>query len=71
FHDGISQIKHDGLQKILEAAGFTTAVGWDGRSRLGHLYGWRGESIDLRNEPLEGIEFAESLTRRGSLSAQN
>lgn len=70
FHDGISKVKHDGIQKILEAAGFTTALDWDGRSRLGHLYGWKGESAELRNEPLESSELAEALTNRVGLSVR-
>lgn len=41
FHDGISKIKHDGMRKILEEAGFQTGIRWNGRSLRGHLYGWR------------------------------
>lgn len=42
YHDHISRLKHQDLQKILEEAGFTTLLKKaDGESPLGFLYGWR------------------------------
>ena len=42
FHDGPSKLKHDQIQKLLEEADFTTNLEWDGKSKLGLLYAWRG-----------------------------
>jgi FkbM family methyltransferase len=42
YHDHISLLNHDDLQKILEEAGFTTLIKKkDALSPLGFLYGWR------------------------------
>jgi FkbM family methyltransferase len=42
YHDHISPLKHNDLQKILEEAGFTTLVKkGPSSSPLGFLYGWR------------------------------
>jgi FkbM family methyltransferase len=42
FHDHLSEITHVQLQKLLEDAGFTTRLEWDGKSVLGFIYAWRG-----------------------------
>lgn len=42
FHDQFSEFKHHQIQNLLEGAGFTTNLAWDGKSNLGILYAWRG-----------------------------
>lgn len=42
FHDNVSQLKHNEIQKLLNDAGFVTKLNWDGKSPFGYLYGWRG-----------------------------
>lgn len=41
FHDNHSKINHDEIQKLLERAGFTTNLEWNGESPIGYLFGWR------------------------------
>lgn len=41
FHDDIAKINHYDMQKLLEEAGFTTEVQWDGKSPLGYIFAWR------------------------------
>ena len=41
FHDHLTQSNHNELQKLLEKAGFSTRVYWDGKSVLGFIYAWR------------------------------
>ncbi|OIQ05905.1 MAG: hypothetical protein AUK59_01995 [Candidatus Altarchaeum sp. CG2_30_32_3053] len=41
FHDNVSQLKHDDIQRLLEEVGFVTRLSWDGRSPFGYLYGKR------------------------------
>ena len=41
FHDNVSQPDHRGLQQLLERAGFTTTLRWDGASPFGYLYASR------------------------------
>ena len=42
FHDHLCEINHDQIRKLLEEAGFTTKLEWDGKSVLGFIYAWRG-----------------------------
>ncbi len=42
FHDHLSEFKHDQIRSLLERVGFTTRLVWDGKSKLGYLYAWRG-----------------------------
>lgn len=41
FHDHLSELNHQDIQNILEKAGFTTRLKWDGKSPLGYMYAWR------------------------------
>ena len=41
FHDHLSEVNHDQLQKLLESAGFTTRLKWDTKSPLGYMYAWK------------------------------
>lgn len=41
FHDHLSRIPHEEIRHLLEEAGFSTALRWDGQSPLGYLYAWR------------------------------
>lgn len=41
FHDNVSQLKHDDIQRLLEKAGFVTTLNWKGGSPFGYLYGKR------------------------------
>lgn len=41
FHDGVSKLKHGQIQALLQGAGFTTNLVWDGRSKLGLLHAWQ------------------------------
>jgi len=41
FHDHLSKINHEGMQKLLEEADFITCLRWDGKSPVGCLYGWQ------------------------------
>lgn len=41
FHDHLSRLDHNDLQKLLEEAGFNTKLKWDNKSSCGYLYGWR------------------------------
>ena len=41
FHDNVSQLKHDEIQRLLADAGFVTTLNWNGRSPFGYLYGKR------------------------------
>ena len=41
FHDHLSELNHQDIQHILERAGFTTRLKWDGKSPLGYMYAWR------------------------------
>ena len=43
FHDNVSQPDHAGLQRLLEDAGFSTTLKWDGASPFGYLYATRNE----------------------------
>lgn len=42
FHDHLSEVKHEHMQKLLEDMGFITRLEWDGKSVLGFIYAWRG-----------------------------
>lgn len=41
FHDQLSPVKHPELRRLLDAAGFTTQLKWNGRSRTGYIYAAR------------------------------
>jgi FkbM family methyltransferase len=41
FHDGLSKLKHPRIQAIMEDAGFTTHLEWDGVSKLGTIHAWQ------------------------------
>ena len=41
FHDHLSDINHEELQRILQGVGFRTRLKWDNRSPLGYLYAWQ------------------------------
>lgn len=41
FHDHLSYLSHEDMQKFLEELGFTTRLKWNGKSPVGFLYGWR------------------------------
>jgi Ni,Fe-hydrogenase I small subunit len=41
FHDHLSALNHQDIQKLLEEVGFTTRLKWDGKSPLGYMYAWR------------------------------
>ncbi|GAC1676858.1 MAG: FkbM family methyltransferase [Ktedonobacteraceae bacterium] len=41
FHDHLTLLNHDGMLKLLEDAGFTVRIDWDGKSVLGLIYAWR------------------------------
>ena len=41
FHDHLSELNHDGIQGLLQSAGFTTRMKWNGKSPLGYLYAWQ------------------------------
>ncbi len=41
FHNHLSEFAHDQIQNLLEGAGFTTNLDWDGKSKVGYLYAWR------------------------------
>lgn len=46
FHEHLSLISSDAIQKRLEEAGFTMTLVWDGVNPQGHMYGWKpGETI--------------------------
>lgn len=42
FHDNVSQLKHEEIQRLLEGVGFVTTLKWNGNSPFGYLYGKRG-----------------------------
>ena len=42
FHDHLSELKHDQIRDLLERVGFTIKMVWDGKSKVGYLYAWRG-----------------------------
>ena len=41
FHDNVSQLKHDGIQRLLKELGFITKLNWNGNSAFGYLYAIR------------------------------
>lgn len=41
FHDHLTQLNHNELQKLLKNAGFSTNIEWDDQSVLGFIYAWR------------------------------
>lgn len=41
FHDNVSPLKHDDIQRLLEDIGFVVKLNWDGKSPFGYLYGRR------------------------------
>lgn len=41
FHDQMSPVRHEELQRQLEATGFTTRLGWDQKDTMGYIYAWR------------------------------
>lgn len=41
FHDNVSTLKHDDIQRLLKEAGFVTRLNWDGNSPFGYIYGIR------------------------------
>ena len=41
FHDQLSELNHSDIQNILERAGFTTKLKWDGKASVGFMYAWR------------------------------
>jgi FkbM family methyltransferase len=41
FHDDISKLKHDDIEKLLERVGFITAIHHDSKSDRGFIYAWR------------------------------
>ncbi len=45
FHDNVSQLKHDEIQRLMEEVGFVTSLVWDGDSPFGYLYGRRGRRV--------------------------
>jgi len=46
FHDNVSSLKHGEIESILDAAGFTTSIRWDGRSFFGYVYAIRSRDTD-------------------------
>jgi FkbM family methyltransferase len=42
FHDDLSPLHHNEIEKLLINAGFVTKLNWNGRSRTGYLYGFIG-----------------------------
>ena len=38
FHDNVSPLNHNQIQKILNDAGFNTIIAWDKNSPFGYLY---------------------------------
>jgi FkbM family methyltransferase len=41
FHDNVSYLKHNDIQRLLEEAGFVTKLDWNSKSPFGYLYGRR------------------------------
>ena len=41
FHDNVSPLNHNEIQMLLNEAGFTTKLDWDGKSHLGCIYSHR------------------------------
>lgn len=41
FHDNVSSLKHNDIQKLLGEAGFVTKLNWNGESPFGYIYGKR------------------------------
>ncbi len=41
FHDQLSQLSHDDIQKLLEDVGFTTKLKWNHKSPFGYIYAWQ------------------------------
>lgn len=47
FHDNVSLLKHDQIQRLLKEAGFATKLKWNRRTPFGYIYGSR-----------DGLDFA-------------
>lgn len=41
FHDTLSPLKHNEIQKVLKKMGFVTKLSWDGKSPSGYIYAKR------------------------------
>jgi len=45
FHNNVSQLKHNDIQRLLGELGFVTSLVWDGDTPFGYLYGRRGRRV--------------------------
>jgi FkbM family methyltransferase len=43
FHDNVSHPRHEGLQALLEKAGFATWLSWNGKYPFGYIYAVRNQ----------------------------
>jgi FkbM family methyltransferase len=41
FHDHLSPLRHDELERLLQSAGFQTRLDWNGKRRCGYIYARR------------------------------
>lgn len=41
FHDNVSELKHEDIQRLFEKIEFTTKLEWDGKSPFGYIYAKR------------------------------